>query len=385
MKKIVIAMDSFKGSLSAGEVVDVVAESFEELFPEAEIRRIPVSDGGEGVLSVLMERYGGSYRTVEVCDPLQRPMKASYGLLDDGQTALIEMAAASGLTLVPEEKRNPLYTTSYGTGQLIADALDQGCSTCIIGLGGSATNDAAIGMLQALGFKFLDREGSELSVGRGELLPLVFDVDASQVHPGVYRTRFIIITDVRNPFYGPEGAAQVFASQKGANERNVGFLDDGLKHFAEVVCRKTGDNLMNVPGSGAAGGAGGGLLAFLKAELRPGIDFILEALDVPSQLLGADLVVTGEGKADRQTGMGKVAYGVLCAAQKQQIPVILLAGGVADRIALFDMGFEAVFSSTPYPMSLSEAMNPSTAKKNLKETAASVARLIRLAEQSKES
>ena len=282
------------------------------------------------------------------------------------------MARASGLPLVPLEKRNPLVTTTFGVGELIKDAISKGCTKFIVGIGGSATNDAGLGMLQALGFRFSDKEGKEVGTGRGEVLIKVAYIDSTFVHPALNSCRFTVACDVQNLFYGPEGAAYVFAPQKGADREMVEALDAGLQNFAEVIRHTTGKDISHHPGAGAAGGRGGSLLAFLNAELKPGIQLMLEALDFSNKIKSADLIITGEGKADRQTLMGKVPSGILAEARKQNIPVILLAGNIEDSDELQQAGFEGVFSVNPPFISLEEAMRPEVARKNIQQTVESI-------------
>ena len=297
-----------------------------------------------------------------------------YGISEDGKTAFIEMASISGLPLVPPEKRNPMLTTSYGTGELIRDALERGCRNFIIGIGGSATNDAGLGMLQALGFRFLDKEGKILETGNGKILMEVASIDTSFVHPDLRTSHFTVACDVQNPFYGLEGAAYIFAPQKGADRKMVEALDAGMKNFAEVIFHTTGKDISNHSGTGAAGGMGGSLLAFLNAKLKPGIQLMLETLDFSNKIKGADLIITGEGKADKQTLMGKVPSGILDKARKQKIPVILIAGSVENADALHRAGFRGVYSINPPSITLEQAMQPEVARANISETVVEICR-----------
>ena len=375
MKKVVIAIDSFKGCLTSVEAGTAVAEGIRTVFPDCEVVNLPVADGGEGMLEVLMAASGGSYRPVRMHDPLMEMCDTRYGISGDGRSAFIEMAAISGLPLVSSEKRNPLLTTTFGTGELIRDALEQGCRDFVIGIGGSATNDAGLGMLQALGFRFLDAAGRELGTG-GKIMRAVAGVDRSAVHPALKEARFTVACDVRNPFYGPEGAAYVFAPQKGASPEMVRELDAGMRSLADVIHRTTGKDISACPGAGAAGGMGGGLLAFLDAELKPGIRLMLDVLRFSEKIEGADLIVTGEGRVDRQSLMGKVPSGILEEASKQGIPVVLLAGSIADTDEINRAGFRGVFSITPGPVSLERAMEPSFARANLRQLAVQLSYLI---------
>lgn len=376
MNKVVIAIDSFKGCLTSEEAGNAVMKGVKAIFPDCETLLFPVADGGEGMLDILVSATKGKYRTLPAHGPLMEPMQGRYGISGDGQTALVEMAAVSGLPLVPEEKRNPMLTTTYGTGELIRDALEQGCRRFIVGIGGSATNDAGLGMLQALGFRFRDKQGNLLGTG-GRILSQVASIDTSAVHPALKGARFTIACDVHNPFCGPDGAAYVFAPQKGADAEMVKELDAGMQALALVIRSATGKDISDVPGAGAAGGMGGGFLAFLNAGLKPGIRLMLDALDFGEKIKGADLVFTGEGRADRQTAMGKVPFGVLEEARKQHIPVIVLAGCIEDTEQMNRAGFQGVFSITPGPVSLEKAMEPEFAGENIRRLVTQICSVIR--------
>jgi glycerate kinase len=367
MKKVLLAIDSFKGCLGSLEVAAAVENGIKRVFPSCEIVKTPVADGGEGTAEALVWATGGQMHTVEVNDPLMQPGSARYGVLGDGHTAVIEMSAASGLPLVPENRHNPMLTTTYGTGQLIADALDRGCTDFILGIGGSATNDAGTGMLQALGYRFLDANGKLPGRG-GQILEQIAVIDSSQRNPLLDNARFRVACDVDNPFSGKRGAAHIYAPQKGANPQMVEALDRGLKHFADIVKMQLGKDIDTVPGAGAAGGMGGGLLAFLDARLQPGIQLVLDALHFDDLLDGADLVITGEGRMDAQTAMGKAPQGIAEADTRIGIPVIALTGNIADAAAINRIGICGVFSIVPYPMTLQEAMNPETARRNIRQT-----------------
>ena len=368
-QKVIIAIDSFKGCLSSQEAGEAAASGIRQVCPDCQVRVVPVADGGEGLLEALVGVTGGSLIHCHAHGPLMEVRDTCYGLSGDGRTAFIEMARISGLPLVPEEQRNPLLTTTYGTGELMVDALRRGCKRILVGLGGSATNDAGIGMLQALGFRFLDETGADAGLG-GQALERVKRVDASGVMAEVRETTFIAACDVHNPLHGPEGAACIFAPQKGATPEIVKELDAGLRHFSEVLRRELGADISTLPGAGAAGGMGGGLSAFLHAELKPGIDLMLEAADFSTLLHGADLVITGEGRADRQTLMGKVPAGILREASRQGIPVLLLAGQVKDQRALLRAGFQAVQCINPPDTPLDMAMCPDFARRQLTATCA---------------
>lgn len=379
MKKIILALDSFKGCLSAREACRAAEAGVKAADPSCETLCLPLADGGEGMLDLIVEATGGVYRRLTVTGPGGQPVAAQYGISQDGRTAVIELASASGLTLLPEKERNPWLTTTYGTGELIRDALDRGCRHVIVGLGGSATNDAGLGLLQALGFRFLDTYGRELGRG-GQILEKVASIDTACLHPALTQTRFTVACDVRNPLYGPEGAAYVYASQKGADKAMVARLDAGLKSLAGLINRTTGRDIGSQPGAGAAGGTGAAFLAFLHAELIPGIRLMMNLWDFGRRIAGADLIITGEGRADSQTMMGKVASGVLAEGQEAGIPVVLVAGSVADTESLNAAGFRSVFSIQPGPVSLEKALHPAYAAANLSRV---VTQLVRAMTRSK--
>lgn len=362
-----LAIDSFKGCLTSVEAEQAAEEGVRSACPECEVLCLPVADGGEGMLSVLTSATKGKDVTLSAHGPLMELRETRYGISGDGRTAFIEMAAISGLPLVPRGKRNPMLTTSYGTGELIRDALQRGCRHILLGLGGSATNDAGLGMLQALGFRFLDASGKELGVG-GQMLSEVATIDASSALPSLKECTFTAACDVRNPFYGAEGAARVFAPQKSADAATVEALDAAMHRLSEIIVRTTGKDISAIPGAGAAGGMGGGLSAFLHAELKPGIQLLLETLDFSEKINGADLIITGEGRADRQTLMGKVPSGILAEARRQDIPVVLIAGSVEDEDILLRSGFQGVFPVTPENVSLEQAMQPEFARTNIRRT-----------------
>jgi glycerate 2-kinase len=361
--KIILAIDSFKGCLTSIEAECTVAESLFLMNNQVRVIKIPVSDGGEGMLDAFCKATGSRQLSISVHDPLMRKISSCYGLSSDGQTAIIEMAQASGLTLLREDEFNPMNATSYGTGELILDALSKGARKFIIGLGGSATCDAGTGMLQALGVKFFNCEGRKLEYG-GHILQQIDSIDMSDAHPLLSRCEFIIASDVRNPLYGPNGAACVFAPQKGADAEMVKVLDDGLRNFSFVVKSCLGKSL-NVPSAGAAGGVGAALVGFMKTYVCSGIDLLLEMVDFNKELSDTDLVITGEGCADCQTLMGKLPYGILLSARKKNVPVVLLAGKVGDRQMLFDVGFCEILQITPPDMPLSLAIQKQNALKNI--------------------
>ena len=374
MKKVVVAMDSFKGCLSSSEVEKAVEEGIKLVCPDCEVIRFPIADGGEGILTVLVEATRGTYQKIIANDPLMRPIETTYGVSGDKRVAFIEMATVNGLPLLSETERNPMLTTTYGTGELILHAIEQGYREFVIGIGGSATNDAGVGMLQALGARFLNKDGAVLGEG-GEILHRIAAIDFSSVHPALEDTRFTIACDVRNPFCGPEGAAHVFARQKGADDA---MIDAGMQSFSRLIHSTTGREITHVPGAGAAGGLGGAFLAFLNAELKPGIDLLLQTLKFSEKIKGADLIITGEGRTDRQSLMGKVPSGILEEAKRQGIPVIVVAGSIEDTEILNQAGFQGLFSIIPSPMSLETAMKPEVAKKNICRTVAQIISLVNL-------
>ena len=374
MKKIIIASDSYKGCLSSFEVARAAEDGIRRVFPDCEVVGIPVADGGEGTTEALVAAMNGHFVTCKVHDPLMNPIRVEYGILGDGLTAVIEMASASGLTLVPPVKRNPMLTTTYGTGELIKDALQRGCRHFLIGIGGSATNDAGTGMLQALGFGFFDKEGNELGKG-GQILEHIAYIDAKNAIPALHEADFTIACDVNNPFSGENGAAFIYARQKGADDAMIRQLDKGLKQFATVIHASLGKDIDGIPGAGAAGGLGGGFLAFLPATLKRGIQMVLETLDFDNRIQQADLIITGEGKLDRQTGMGKTPAGILEAGKRQHIPVVAIGGAVEETEALLQQGFLAVLSIQPGPVSLEQAMDHSFAYQQIKRVVEQIIRL----------
>ena len=367
MKKIVVASDSFKGSLSSMQVADAVERAVLQACPACDVIKIDVADGGEGTMDALQHTLGGHKIWLEVSDPLGRPVRASYVILEDGTSAVVEMAVASGLPLLSPEERNPLETSTYGTGQLIADALNKGCRKFLIGIGGSATNDAGMGMLQALGYRFTDAQGNVLC-GCGESLEKVASIDASSASPALKESEFIVACDVDAPLYGPKGAAYVFAPQKGADTETVERLDNGLKHFSEVVAKSMDviEEYAHTHGAGAAGGLGFGLMTFLNARLVSGINMVLDAIGFDSIIKDADLIITGEGRIDSQTLAGKTPYGVLQRAKLQGIPVVAIGGSVQlEPEETEAAGFASILQTTPPDTRIEDALNPKTASRNI--------------------
>ena len=344
MRKIIVAIDSFKGCLTSAEANRAAEEGILAQMPDAKVIRIPVSDGGEGWLEAYQSALGGVLVDVNVKDPLMRPIVAPY--LVKGKTAVIEIAKASGLTLLSAGERNPMTATSYGTGQLVVDAVRRGCKHIIVGLGGSATSDCGMGMLRAVIDAFAEH-------GSWDDVRELDDV------------RFTIATDVTNPLCGEKGAAHVFAPQKGATPEMVHMLDARAKRFAETSAKHFGYDRQEMPGAGAAGGLGYAFLQYMNAECRSGIDLLLDAVGFDEHLKEASLVITGEGSADRQTLMGKLPFGILQRARAHQVPLVLIAGRINDRQQLLDAGFSRVECINPPALSIEEAMKPETAKRNI--------------------
>ncbi len=376
MKKIVVAADSFKGSVSSLEVADAAEVAILNNFPDCEIEKVPMADGGEGTVAALIAALSGKEICCRVTGPMGKPIDAVYGILADENTAVIEMASACGLTLVPEDERNPLLSSTYGLGELIKDALARGCSNFLVGIGGSATNDAGTGMLQALGFKFLDQNRQPLPLG-GQILSAIHTIDSSEALPEFLNATFTIACDVDNPCTGPRGAAHIYARQKGADDQSIYTLEEGMKNFVEVIKHTKGVDINQIPGSGAAGGLGGGFLAFANAALKPGAQMILDMLDFQNIIKGADLVITGEGKLDQQTGMGKAPATILKAAQQQEIPVIAVGGCTEDVQLLNELGFLAVLPITPYPVSMQRAMEKEFTTANITRTLDQLLRVLK--------
>jgi len=375
MKKVVIAIDSFKGSLSSMEAAKAAERGVHQVYPESEVICLPISDGGEGLLHALMNTTESHQVSIDAHGPLMEIREAQYGIANNGKTAFIEMAVISGLPLVPLQQRNPMITTSFGTGELIKDALDRGCRDFIIGIGGSATNDAGLGMLQALSYRFLDKGGEALGVG-GQIMEKVSRIDASNVHPKLQESQFTIACDVNNPFQGPNGAAYIFAPQKGASPDMVQQLDRGMQSLSKVIQTSTGVDVSNHPGAGAAGGIGGAFLAFMQATLKSGIDLLLDFMDFENRIQGADLIITGEGRVDQQTMMGKVPFGIMKRAQKYNIPVIVIAGSMEDVEKMNQVGFQSVYSIVPGPIPLEKSMESEYAKANISRLVAQISYTI---------
>lgn len=366
MKKIVVASDSFKGSLSSIDVALGAEKGVKEVFPACEVKKVNVADGGEGTVDAVVEALNGSKIKIVVKNPIGKSVEAEYGIA--GDTAIIEMAAASGLPLLSVEERNPWVTSTYGTGEMILDAIKRGCRNFLVGIGGSATNDAGTGMLQALGFRFYDNNGALIEDCCGGRLGDIARIDDGAVSDAVRNAVFTVACDVDTPFCGTEGAAYVFAPQKGADADMVCRLDEGMASFAQVVGAKYDINIVPIEGAGAAGGMGGAFRAFLNATLKKGIDMVLDAIGFDAMITEADLVVTGEGKVDFQTAKGKTAAGVLARAKRAGIPVIAIGGCVEMCDSLEKMGFAGIYPILEEKVPLEVAMQHDFASANVTRT-----------------
>lgn len=373
--KIVIASDSFKGSMTSVEVAQAAEKGIHEVYPNCQIVSVNVADGGEGTVEAIVDALGGETVTARVADPLGRTIDARYGIA--GNIAIIEMAAASGLPLLKNEERNPWLTSTYGTGEMIMDAIHRGCRNFLVGIGGSATNDAGTGMLQAMGYRFYDVDNQIIERCTGGCLQDVVFIDDSLVPNEVRQSTFTIACDVDTPFCGVDGAAHVFAPQKGADIEMVKRLDVGMCALAKVIENKYNVNVVPVAGAGAAGGMGGAFYAFLHATLKKGIDMVLDAIDFDMTIQGADLVVTGEGKVDFQTAKGKTAAGVLARAKQQHIPVIAIGGCVEMCDSLKQMGFAGIYPILEEKVPLDVAMQRDFAMSNVTKTLARVLKKVK--------
>lgn len=373
--KIVIASDSYKGSLDSLQVNEAMRKGILRVFEDAEIICIPIADGGEGTVDAVMTCCGGSYCYEMVTGPDGREVIARYGILPD-KSAVIEMAAASGLPLVQDVTPDTVMnSTTYGTGQLIASALDKGCRKIYIGIGGSATNDGGIGMLQALGVSFLDADNREVGFG-GKYLDKIARIDISNLDSRIRETELVVMSDVTNPLCGENGAAVVYGPQKGATEEEIAILDKGLAQFAELICQMNLPDIRNLPGAGAAGGLGGGLVSFLGAEIRPGIKAILEIADFEKSVQWADLILSGEGRIDGQSANGKVVSGIAEIAGKYNVPVIAICGSVEkDAREIFEKGISGMEAAVCRPVTLEKAMDE--AEQNVIDAAERVMQMVK--------
>lgn len=374
--KILLAPDSFKESLSAIDAANAMEAGLKKVYPKAEYVKVPMADGGEGTTQSLVDATKGEMLYPMVTGPLGESVKAKLGILGQGKVAVIEMASASGLELVSKENRNPLKTTTYGTGELIKYALDEKVETIIIGIGGSATNDGGAGMIQALGGRLLDKSGNEIGLGGGALKELV-KIDLSNLDSRIKDIKIEVACDVDNPLTGKLGASHIFGPQKGATTEMVLELDENLKNYANVIKTCLNKDINDVPGAGAAGGLGAGLLAFLDAQLSKGIEIVIRYTEIKKHMSGADLVITGEGSIDSQTRFGKTPYGVAKIAKELGIPVIAVAGHVGSDIhILYEYGFHAFFSIMQGVTTLEDAL--ANAAYNIEMTCEAIGRTIKL-------
>jgi len=354
--KLLFASDSYKGSLSCGRIIELLTKAAKEVMPDSVCTGIPVADGGEGTVDAVLSAVGGERIFLNVHGPLMEIVKASYGIFD-GNRAIIEMSAASGLPLVPQDKRNPLKTTTYGTGEMILDALRRGCTDITVAIGGSATNDGGMGCLSALGVVFSNRSGDRLS-GRGEDLENVESIDISGIDPLTERMSLTVMNDVCNPLCGNNGATRIFGPQKGATPEMIERLEKGMISYRNAIIRSTGIDPDDIPGSGAAGGLGAALGILLKGKMKSGVETVLDLVHFDDHLEDTDMVITGEGRADAQSCMGKVMQGIGLRAKAKGIPVIGLCGSIGDGAErLYDYGITSLFSIIDKPMTLEEAMN----------------------------
>lgn len=374
--KVVIAIDSLKGSLSSMEAGTAIKDGILAAKPDAEVIVKPLADGGEGTTDALIEGMNGERIDLTVTGPMHTPVDAYYGYLKDTNTAVMEMASAAGITLVPDSEKNPLLATSYGVGEMINDAIQRGCRNFIIGIGGSVTNDGGIGMLKALGVRFLDENGEDAGEG-GQALAKVARIDVSGMNPLLKECHIQVACDVNNPLCGENGSTYVYGPQKGVTEDMKKTLDEAMAHFARVTSETLENDYMNTPGAGAAGGLGYTFLAYTGAALTPGIELILDAVGLEEELSGADVVVTGEGRLDFQTAMGKAPVGVARLAKKYNAKVIAFAGSVTkEATACNKEGIDAFFPILRSVCTLAEAMDPVAARNNMTATVEQVFRLL---------
>lgn len=353
--KLLLASDSYKGSLTTLQVAEQIKKGVKKVFPDAEFMCVPVADGGEGTVEAMVSSMGGEYRSIEVTAPKGNKIQAKYGVLPDKKIVL-EMAAASGLPLVPREERDVMSATTYGTGELIRAALGENCTRIYIGIGGSATNDGGMGMAQALGFSFLDKDGKEVGFG-GKELKRVVKIVTENVDKRLKEKEIIVMSDVTNPLCGELGASAIYGPQKGATPEQVKELDEGLRHFAQVIKDQLNMDLIDMPGAGAAGGLGAGLVAFTGAKVKSGIEAILEASDFSRKLEWADLVISGEGRIDRQSAFGKVISGISKAAKEKGVPVVAVSGSIEyGAEIIYEKGVTSMEAAVCKPMTLDEAI-----------------------------
>ena len=376
-KTFLLAPDSFKESMTAKEVCEAMEIGIKRAIPDAECIHVPMADGGEGTVQSLVDATGGIILEKQVTGPLGTPVTAQYGVLGDGKTGVIEMASASGIHYVTKETKNPMITTTYGTGELIRDCIDRGITDIILGIGGSATNDGGTGMAAALGYKFLDKNGNKLPLGGGYLGDL-YTIDTAEVIPQLKNINILVASDVTNPLCGERGASAVFGPQKGATPEMVRILDGNLRHYGKVVKEQLGIDVVDVPGAGAAGGLGAGLLAFTNSTMKKGIEIVIEYTNLKEKMQNVDYCFTGEGGIDFQTKFGKAPFGVAQAAKSVNsgIKVIALAGYVGQDVeTLYDEGFDAIFGIVPGAADLETLL--ANGKVNVARTSESIARLLK--------
>lgn len=378
MRKIVVAIDSFKGSLSTFEAGKAIEEAAKEVYENTEVRILPIADGGEGTVESIISATNGKLVRTVVCNPLGEKIEATYGFIPHTKTAIIEMSAAAGITLISESKRNPMNTTTFGVGEMILDAISKGCRKFLIGIGGSATNDGGIGMLQALGFEFLDKNGKQVLLGAKGLKDIV-EIRTENATKELKECFFCVACDVKNILCGDDGCSAVYGPQKGATPEMIKEMDLWLENYAGLTKKVISTSDANVPGTGAAGGMGFALLSYLNATLMSGIELVMKEIGLESHIKDADLVVTGEGRLDGQSYMGKAPTGVAKLAKKHNKPVIAFSGCVTDdAIVCNEHGIDAFFPILRKPCTLEEAMNTNNAYKNLKDTAYQVFKLINI-------
>lgn len=371
--KVVIAPDSYKGSLTAMEVANSIEEGIIKYNKNIEVVKVPMADGGEGTVQALVDATGGKIINLKVCDPLLREIDSFYGILGDGKTAIIEMAAASGLNLLHKNELNPLITSTYGTGQILNDAIEKGCRKIIVGLGGSATNDGGAGMLRALGIRFLNKDGRDIPEGGGVLKNL-YKIDKKNFNTEILKCEIIVACDVDNTLCGINGATNVFGPQKGASEDDIRILDEGLSEYSKIIKREFGVDVLNVSGSGAAGGTGAAFLV-IGAKLESGVDIVIRETNLVEALKDSDIVFTGEGRIDFQTKFGKAPYGVAKEAEKIGLPVIAICGEIGEGYdELYNHGFTSIFSIVNKPMTLEDSIKDS--KRLINDVSERVIRLI---------
>lgn len=371
--KVVIAPDSYKGSLTAMEVANCIEEGIKRYNKNIEVVKVPMADGGEGTVQALVDATGGRIIKLRVCDPLLREVDSFYGILGDGNTAIIEMAAASGINLLGCNELNPLITSTYGTGQIINDAIERGCKNIIVGIGGSGTNDGGAGMLRALGIRFLNEEGRDIQEG-GAALKELHSIDKKNFNKRISKCNIKVACDVDNPLCGLNGASHVFGPQKGASKEDIELLDEALNQYAKIIKNEFNIDVLNIPGSGAAGGSGAAFLA-IGSKLERGIDIVINETNLPTMIESADIVFTGEGRIDFQTKFGKAPYGVAKEAKKNGLPVIAICGEIGEGYdELYNYGFTSIFSIVNKPMTLDESIKDS--KKLIRDVSERIVRVI---------